>query len=56
MRRKVESNLACYECQLGDLSQARKWLETAFKAGDRKELKRMALADSDLKPLWAELG
>jgi hypothetical protein len=56
MPRRVGSNLACYECQLGDLSQARKWLETAFKAGDRKELKRMAMADPDLKPLWEELG
>jgi tetratricopeptide (TPR) repeat protein len=52
----ISYNLACYECQLGDLSQARKWLKTALSAGDRKELKLMAMADPDLKPLWPELA
>lgn len=48
-------NLACYECQLGDLVQARKWLERAFRVGDRKQMRQAALADPDLKPLWEEL-
>lgn len=48
-------NLACYECQLGDLGQARKWLERAFRMGHRKQMRQSALEDPDLKPLWEEL-
>lgn len=48
-------NLACYECQLGDLPQARKWLEKAFRVGDRKSMRLAALQDLDLQPLWDEL-
>jgi predicted Zn-dependent protease len=49
-------NLACYECQLGRLEQAKNWLEMAFKLGDPKKIKLMALEDPDLKPLWREIG
>jgi Flp pilus assembly protein TadD len=49
-------NLACYECQLGDLKRARKWLEKAFAAGDAKKLRQMAAADPDLKPLWKDMN
>jgi tetratricopeptide (TPR) repeat protein len=49
-------NLACYECQLGRLEQARHWLEKACKRGDPKEIKLMALDDPDLEPLWREIG
>jgi tetratricopeptide (TPR) repeat protein len=45
-------NLACYECQLGRLEQARNWLEKAIQLGDPQKLKTMALQDPDLKPLW----
>jgi tetratricopeptide (TPR) repeat protein len=48
-------NLACYECQLGDLAQAKKWLEKAFRIGNREQMKLAALEDPDLKPLWDEL-
>ena len=48
-------NLACYECQLGDLVEARKWLEKAFRIGNRDQMKRAALDDLDLKPLWQEI-
>jgi len=51
----VRYNLACYECQLGNLVQARKWLETAFRIGDRDQMKRAALEDQDLKLLWPEI-
>ena len=51
----VHYNLACYECQLGDMDQARKWLESAFRLGDRNRMKPMALEDPDLRPLWAAL-
>ena len=49
-------NLACYECQLGRLEQAKGWLEKAFKLGDPKKIKLMALEDRDLEPLWREIG
>jgi tetratricopeptide (TPR) repeat protein len=48
-------NLACYECQLGSLEKARDWLAKAFKVGNAKAIKRMALEDQDLKPLWKEI-
>lgn len=48
----IPYNLACYACQLGDLGEARKRLEQAFKVGDAKALKLEAAADPDLAPLW----
>jgi predicted Zn-dependent protease len=48
-------NLACYVCQRGNLSEARKWLGRALAIGDQKAIKLMALADVDLKPLWEEI-
>jgi len=48
-------NLACYECQLGRLEQAKDWLEKAFKLGNAKKMKRMAQEDPDLKPLWQDI-
>ena len=38
-------NLACYECQLGRIDQARRWLEKSFEIGDPRKLKLMALDD-----------
>lgn len=55
---KVETiayNLACYECQLGDLGSARSWLHRAMKLHDPSELRSRALEDADLKPLWDEI-
>lgn len=55
---KVETipyNLACYECQLGDLPAARDWLRRAMKLHNRADIKVRALEDSDLKPLWPEI-
>ena len=49
-------NLACYECQLGHLEQARGWLDKALKLGDAKAMKQAALEDRDLEPLWGEIG
>jgi tetratricopeptide (TPR) repeat protein len=49
-------NLACYECQLGRLEQAKNWLDKAFELGDPKKIKLMALDDPDLEPLWREIG
>jgi tetratricopeptide (TPR) repeat protein len=47
-------NIACYECQLGRLEQAKNWLQKAFRLGDAKKLKFAALNDPDLEPLWRE--
>jgi predicted Zn-dependent protease len=47
----IPYNLACYASQLGQLKEAREWLDLAFKRGDRKEIKKRALADPDLLPL-----
>jgi predicted Zn-dependent protease len=48
-------NLACYACQLGQPEAARGWLERACVVGTKDQLKRMALADPDLEPLWEEI-
>ena len=49
-------NLACYECQLGRLEQAKAWLKKAYKLGNRKKIKLLVLEDPDLEPLWEEVG
>ena len=49
-------NLACYECQLGNLPEARKWLAKAFRMGNRDQMKLATLDDLDLKPLWREIS
>lgn len=46
-------NLACYECQLGDLEVAKARLAHAFKL--QPQCRLMALDDEDLEPLWAAL-
>jgi Flp pilus assembly protein TadD len=48
-------NLACYECQLGRLEQARSWLRKAIASGDAYHIKQTAQLDADLKPLWDEI-
>ena len=48
-------NLACYTCQLGMFVDAQGWLKRAYAAGNKSDLMRMALADKDLKPLWATI-
>ncbi len=52
----IPYNLACYECQAGNLKAAWNWLEKAFDAGDAKRFKLMALEDPDLEPLWVQIG
>lgn len=51
----IAYNLACYECQLGDVATARAWLSQAMHLGDVKSMRSMALADSDLEPMWEEI-
>jgi tetratricopeptide (TPR) repeat protein len=49
-------NLACYAAQLGNLDDAWAWLEKAMKTGGATAIRKMALADADLEPLWPKLG
>ena len=46
-------NLACYECQLGDVEVAKARLKHALKLEPRYRL--MALEDEDLEGVWASL-
>jgi tetratricopeptide (TPR) repeat protein len=55
----IPYNLACYTCQLGDLTAARRWFEQALaldsSAGEKLQRLRAALEDPDLRALWPEL-
>jgi len=52
----IAYNLACYDCQLGNLNAARLWLERACTLGNTRAVKRMAREDRDLEPLWPEIS
>jgi len=51
----IPYNLACYACQLGDVSAARQWLAKAASIRGKEDIKKVALADSDLQPMWEEI-
>jgi Flp pilus assembly protein TadD len=51
----IAYNLSCYACQMQQLDLARTWLQNATKIGNKVAIKKMALADDDLQPLWAEI-
>ncbi len=51
----IPFNLACYQAQLGNLDEARRWWAVALSRGDARELHQRALSDPDLEPLWSEL-
>jgi len=51
----IPFNLACYACQMGQLEEARVWLKRAVEIGGKQTMKKMALNDPDLKPLWDEI-
>jgi tetratricopeptide (TPR) repeat protein len=51
----IPFNLSCYACQLGEFEQARVWLELAVRVGGKDQIIKMALADTDLAPLWEEI-
>jgi len=54
----IAYNLSCYACQLHQLESARNWFKRALAADEKQKdaLKKMALADDDLKPLWPEIS
>ena len=51
----IAYNLSCYACQMKQLDIARRWLHKAVDIGGKEPIKKMALADDDLKPLWPEI-
>ena len=51
----VAFNLACYACQMHQLDDARHWLKRAAEISSEAGVREMALADSDLEPLWPEI-
>jgi len=53
----IPYNLACYSCQMQRPAEdTLGWLQRALKIGGREIILRMALQDSDLKPLHAEIA
>ncbi len=51
----IPFNLACYACQLRQLDVARDWLKRAVAVAGQEKIQGMALADTDLEPLWEEI-
>jgi tetratricopeptide (TPR) repeat protein len=52
----IRYNLACYECQLGNLKSAMKWLKKAIELARETDIRMMALRDPDLEPLRREIA
>jgi len=50
----IPYNLACYACKLGRLDDSQTWLRKALALGG-EPLKRIALSDADLEPLWEKI-
>lgn len=48
-------NLACYCSQLGEFDDAEQWLKKASRI-DGAAIKKIALEDPDLEPLWNSMG
>jgi tetratricopeptide (TPR) repeat protein len=53
---EIPYDLACYATQIGKFTEAKDWLRRAFAVGDADAIKRKALKDPDLDPLWNEIG
>jgi tetratricopeptide (TPR) repeat protein len=51
----VPYNLACYAAQLNRLDECLEWFKKAT-AIDEQTVKRQAIDDPDLKPLWDSMG
>jgi tetratricopeptide (TPR) repeat protein len=52
----IPYNIGCYAAQLGGYDEACGWLLRAFRTDNSLQLKRAALNDADLKPLWDHIG
>ena len=55
VRALMQYNIACYECQLGNLNQAREHLDAAFALSGGLYLRPRSLDEPDLAPLWPPL-
>ncbi len=53
---EMRYELAVYECRLGRLDEARRWLCAALEVAEGQQLKLMALDDPNLEPLWRDIG
>jgi len=51
----ISYNLSCYACQMSQLDAARVWIKRAAVIGGKEIIKKMALQDPDLEPLWNEI-
>jgi tetratricopeptide (TPR) repeat protein len=51
----IRYNLACYECQMGHLEEARAWLRKAIVIAGADTIKELASSDKDLRNLWPEI-
>jgi len=51
----IPCNLACYSAQLNQLKDAGKWFKQAMMI-DEHNVKRTAVTDPDLEPLWNSMG
>lgn len=49
---RIQYDLACYACQLGEIEEARAFLARAIELGDAQEVKSKALDDPDLSRLF----
>ena len=52
---QVHYDLACYACKIGRLDEAMRSLERAIDVSE-KDIRRQALDDPALKPLWANVS
>jgi predicted Zn-dependent protease len=51
----IPYNLACYCAQLGELKESKQWLKKAMLLNE-KTVQKLAVDDSDLKPLWESMS
>ena len=51
----IPYNLACYSCQLGQMTDAMSWFAVAVQLGGRDRIVGMGLEDTDLAPLHLEI-
>jgi predicted Zn-dependent protease len=52
----ITYNLACYECQLGNLKGALQKLGEAIDLAGKIDIRLMALDDPDLEPIWLDIA
>ena len=52
----IPYNLSCYCAQQGKTDEAWTWFRTARETGDPAVIRKMALRDEDLRPLWIQIA